>query len=156
MMRWSYLLCALWSVLSFATLPMMATAQAPEFPRESAPLAGSLELPITQPAPPPEVKMREAVEALREDRRRFVRCRLRDGSMVTGAVIDTGEKGFTLSQGAIGRKLVSYAQLREVPQPVAAPGEHALVGLQWTALVALCVVLTPVMLVAWPLGLIGD
>jgi len=115
--------------------------------------------PLQRPLTPRDVQMREAVQALGVDRHRFVRCRLKDSSHVIGGitVIEQGE--FGLTQGILSGKRISYWELTEAPQPVAAVGDHALNGLKWTGLIAGGVAASPLLIVFIPLlfaGVIQD
>jgi hypothetical protein len=109
-----------------------------------------------RPLTPRDVEIRESVEALGADKHRFVRCRLHDGSSVTGGILEIDQTGFMLSRGAIGDRRLLYSSLQDPPQPVIAPGEHVLVGLQWTGLVGVAIVAAPIILAAWPLGVLSD
>lgn len=50
---------------------------------------------------------------------------------------------------------ISYGELNAAPRPVAAVGTHLKNGLEWTGFVGVCVVLSPLVLVFYPLVLAG-
>src|SRR5215475_7367176 len=87
-----------------------------------------------KPLTPPEVQMREAVQALGVDRHRFVRCRLKNGLQFVGGITSIHQRNFVISQGIWNSKGILYAELEEKPRPVAAIGEHLENGLKWTGL----------------------
>jgi len=107
------------------------------------------------PLTPREVSMREAVESLGIDKHRFVLCELKDGSHFVGGIGDIQFGYFRISQGIMNGRQISYSELKEAPQPVPAVGEHLANGLKWTGLVAVCVALSPLAIVFYPLVLAG-
>ena len=111
------------------------------------------------PLTPRDVSMREAVESLGIDKHRFVRCKLKDGSHLIGGITSIHSQQFTISKGIMGVRPIGYSDLKQPPQPVPAVGEHFVNGLNWTGLVATCVVLSPLLIVFVPLiaaGVISD
>jgi hypothetical protein len=111
------------------------------------------------PLIPRDVSMREAVESLGIDKHRFVRCELKDGSHLIGGITSIHSQQFTISKGIMGVRPIGYSDLKQPPQPVPAVGEHFVNGLNWTGLVATCVVLSPLLIVFVPLiaaGVISD
>lgn len=165
--------------LAVAIFPVFLAAQEPEFAQDPVAISPPPTLPRSGPSPTPhrrygtdlafyasahllhpltlrDIEMRGSVEALGADRHRFVRCRLRDGSSVTGAISRIDQTGCNVTRGAIGERRLRYSELQHPPQPVIVPGEHALVGLEWAALVGLGIVVAPVILVAWSLGFVSD
>jgi len=99
--------------------------------------------------------MRQAVETLGVAQHRFVRCQLRDGTSVTGAIGHIDRNEFTLSQGIFNSRLIRYSELKSSPSPVPAIPEHLLNALEWTGVVAVCVAAVPLLPVVIPLMLTG-
>ena len=115
--------------------------------------------PLQKPLTPRDVQMREVVQALGVDKHRFVRCRLNDGSQLVGGITFIHQGKFVISQGIWNSREIAYSELREAPQPTVAVGEHLENGLNWTGLVATCVVLSPLVIPLIPLmftGVIAD
>jgi hypothetical protein len=99
--------------------------------------------------------MRQAVQTLGVAQHRFVRCELRDGSSVTGAISRIDRKDFTISQGIFNSRPVRYSDLKSSPWPGPAVPEHLVNVLEWTGVVALCVAAIPLLPVFIPLMLTG-
>lgn len=55
----------------------------------------------------------------------------------------------------MGPKKIYYWDLKDVPQPIVAPGEHLANGLQWTGVVAGCVAISPIVVALLPRILTG-
>jgi hypothetical protein len=108
------------------------------------------------PLTPHDVSMREAVESLGIDKHRFVRCELKDGSHVIGGLTSANFAEFAISQGIMNGRHLHYSELKQPPEPVPAVGEHLFNGLKWTGVVAVCVALSPLVVVLYPLGIITD
>ena len=107
------------------------------------------------PLTPREVSMRDAVESLGIDKHRFVRCELKDGSQFVGGIDDIQFAYFRISKGILNNREINYSELEQAPQPIPAVGEHLVNGLQWTGLVAACVVFSPLVVIFYPLVLAG-
>jgi len=111
------------------------------------------------PLTPRDTAMREAIQALGVDKHRFVRCRLKDGSQAVGGIVDIEQGHFMLTDGILGSRAIRYAELAEAPGRDPAVGEHLENGVKWTGLVGLCVALSPLVIVFYPLvaaGVIQD
>jgi len=108
------------------------------------------------PLTPREVSMREAVESLGIDKHRFVRCELKDGSHVIGGITATNFAGFAITQGIMNGRHLHYSELKQPPEPIPAVGEHFINGLKWTGVVAVCVALSPLVVLLYPLGIMTD
>jgi hypothetical protein len=107
------------------------------------------------PLTPRDVSMREAVESLGIDKHRFVLCELKDGSHFVGGISDFKFGYFRISKGIMNSREIRYSELKQVPQHIPAVGEHLVNGLEWTGLVAACVVFSPLVIVFYPLVLAG-
>lgn len=107
------------------------------------------------PLTPREVSMREAVQSLGIDKHRFVLCELKDGSRFVGGIGDIQYTYFRISQGILNGREINYSDLTQAPQAVPAVGEHFANGLKWTGFVAVCVALSPLVVVFYPLVLAG-
>lgn len=107
------------------------------------------------PLTPRDVSMREAVQLLGIDKHRFVLCELKNGSHFVGGIGDIQFAYFRISQGIMNGREINYSELKEAPQSVPAASEHFANGLKWTGLVAVCVALSPLVIVLYPLVLAG-
>ncbi len=107
------------------------------------------------PLTPRDVSIREAVESLGIDKHRFVRCDLKDGSHFVGGISAVQFRYFRISKGIMNSREIRYSELKQAPQPIPAVGEHLVNGLEWTSLVAACVVFSPLAIVFYPLVLAG-
>ena len=107
------------------------------------------------PLTPHEVSMREAVQSLGIDKHRFVLCELKDGSHFVGGIGDIQFTYFRISKGIMNGREINYSELKQAPRPVPAVGEHFVNGLEWTGFVAVCVALSPLVIVFYPLVLAG-
>lgn len=136
---------------SLSPEPLAARAATARRPRRF--FVYSLQHPLT----PHDVALRESVRALGTDKHHFIRCELKSHAVVTGAIIRIDNEGFIVRTGILdsATTMISYRQLGGTPRPVAAVGEHLRNGLEWTGLVGLCVALSPLVLVFYPLVLTG-
>jgi hypothetical protein len=102
--------------------------------------------------------MREAVYRLHEHENphQFVRVRLKDGNVLTGAITGAGTSGFVVKTGILeGYHSVAYRDLAEEPLEVAAVGTHVVHGLEWTGVVVGCIAAIPLVVVFYPLVMAG-
>jgi hypothetical protein len=99
--------------------------------------------------------MRDAVQSLGIDKHRFVLCKLKDGSHFVGGIGSIHYGDFKISQGIMNGREIKYSELKEAPQSVPAVAEHFANGMKWTGLVAVCVALSPLVIVFYPLVLAG-
>lgn len=112
---------------------------------------------LRHPLTPRDVALRESVRALGTDKHHFVRCELKNHAVVTGAIIRIDNEGLVVRTGILDSSGygISYRELGAPPQRVTAVGEHVKNGLEWTGLVGLCVALSPLVLVLYPLVIVG-
>ena len=99
------------------------------------------------------------MESLGIDKHRFVRCELKDGSYVIGGITAINFAQFAISQGIMNGRHLQYSELKHPPEPVPAVGEHFVNWLEWTGVVAGCLVLSPLLVILLPLmaaGVISD
>lgn len=113
--------------------------------------------PLHHPLTPADVALRESVRSLGTDQHRFVRCELKDHSVITGPITSIGNERFFVRKGIMGSgQAISYRELSAEPRPVAAVGEHLKNGLEWTGVAGLAVVLAPIFFVLGGTGVIQD
>ena len=111
---------------------------------------------LRHPLTPQDVALRESVRALGIDKHRFVHCELKNRAVVTGAIASIGEEGFFVQTGIMGTgRGIRYAELNSAPLPVPAVGAHLKNGLEWTGMIGVCVVLSPLVIILYPLVLAG-
>jgi len=117
--------------------------------------------PLHHPLTPRDVALRESVRALSTDKHRFVRCELKNRTVVTGAITFIDNEEFFVRTGILetSGSTISYRELNAPPQRVAAVGEHVRNGLEWTGMGVLYVAAIPLAVVFYPLvaaGVIQD
>lgn len=117
--------------------------------------------PLHHPLTPRDVALRESVRALGTDNHHFVRCELKNRTVVTGAITSIGNEEFFVRTGILetSGSTISYRELNAPPQHVAAVGEHVKNGLEWTGMGVLFVAAIPLAVVFYPLvaaGVIQD
>lgn len=112
---------------------------------------------LRHPLTPRDVAVRKSVRVLGTDKHHFVRCELKNHTVVTGAITHIDNEGFIVRTGILDSSgyRVPYRELSAPPRQVAAVGEHMKNGLEWTGLVGMCVVLLPLALVFYPLVIAG-
>jgi len=117
--------------------------------------------PLHHPLTPRDVALRESVRALGTDKHHFVRCELKDRTVVTGAIAFIDNEDFFVRTGILetSGSTISYRDLSAPPRRVAAVGEHVRNGLEWTGMAGLYVAAIPLSVVIYPLiaaGVIQD
>jgi len=104
---------------------------------------------LHHPLTPSDVALRESVRSLGDDTHRFVRCELKDHSVVIGAIVFVGSEVFWVRPGILREDhVIRYSELGAPPRPTAAVGTHLKNGLGLTALIAVCVALLPMCIAA--------
>lgn len=98
---------------------------------------------------PEDVTYRRVAQNLGLYPHQFVRCELKNHSVVTGAIVAVGPRDFSVRPGGLhDDRVIRYRELSAPPRPTAAVGTHFQNGLEMTGMVAFCVVLLPVCMAA--------
>lgn len=88
-----------------------------------------------------EDRYRAEIELLAEKERQFVRCKLKNGKVLTGRLGDRGVTTFVVRTNGLGDgTIVEYKNLAEMPRAVPAVGTHIKQGAQITGFVIFVVV----------------
>ena len=104
-----------------------------------------------------ETQFREVVQKLSKQKHQFVHCKLTNGKVFTGHLREIAGDGFSIQTEALGGEhYVRYRELAEAPRTVPAVGTHIKIGAQWTGVVALTIVLTPILLPLLLTGVLAD
>jgi hypothetical protein len=107
------------------------------------------------PLTPEEISYRDVVQKLGIHRNRFVHCELPNGKVRTGVITEIRDDGFMLKDGIFISQWIPYTDLKVAPRPVAAVGTRIGQGFKWTGLVVGCVAAIPLVVVFYPLVLVG-
>ena len=100
---------------------------------------------LTQhPRPNLEARVKLAVSGFENHRGQYVRCQLQDGRVVVGTVVDIRDNNFVLRTGVIAEKTIEYSAMASEPKPVAGTGQKIVRGAEFTGMIAVAVVLTPI------------
>jgi len=111
----------------------------PQRVEPAAPLASQVDLTDSRAT---EDRYRAEIESIAESKQKFIRCKLKNGKILTGRVHAPGYEAFTLHTDArfIDGKYIYYKDLAELPRTVPAVGTRIKQGMQWAGIVTFVVV----------------
>lgn len=124
-------------------------------------------LQLTQPVPPPVVSQsqldlpdqraiedgyRAEIKLLAQKKHQFVRCKLKNGKVITGSLRAPGYEAFTLHTHILSDgHYIYYKDLAESPRAVQAVGTRFKQGMEWTGFGVLIAAALPIFIITSPI-----